>query len=263
MVALQVHTPSPSKRPTQSCLSPMSEECEHRAVPWHCAEGKAYDAPPSPFAGENRGQDMACAIASWIDGVVERYDAMEKITPSKITVFHAQSTPEISVRDYLIRINKYGGFSNSVTVAALIYIDRVIEDNPHIVVSSRTVHRLLITAMLLAAKFNDDVHLGNAAFAQIGGIRTPELNRLEVHFLKLCQFNLVVSAELYATTVSAFETHDSGVPPRIPTQVDHLAIQMAGLGSPLCKEWQSLFDAAVAMQHAEQFRDACPMVSAS
>merc|ERR1712216_777538 len=110
MVALQVHTPSPTKRRAQTC---MSEECETRAVPWHCAEGEACDSPPSSFPAENQGQDMACAVASWIDGVVEKYDAMEQFTPSKITVFHAQSTPEISVRDYLIRINKYGGFSNS------------------------------------------------------------------------------------------------------------------------------------------------------
>ena len=70
-------------------------------------------------------------------------------------MFHAQAKPEISVRDYLIRINKYGNFSNSVSVAAMVYIDRILERHPEIVLTSRTVHRLLIAAMLLAAKFND------------------------------------------------------------------------------------------------------------
>jgi len=136
------------------------------------------------------------------------------------------------VKDYMIRINKYGNFSNSIGVAALIYIDRVLERHPEIVLTSRTVHRLLIAAFLLAAKFNDDVHLGNGAFAQIGGIRTAELNRLEVSFLKLCDFSLVVSQELYSATVSAFETQQEG---RCPAEVAPLADVpfICGLGSPI------------------------------
>lgn len=184
------------------------------------------------FATEKDGEAIVNAIAGWIDSVVEYYDELEKVKPSVITVFHAQAKPEISVRDYLLRINKYGNFSRSVGTAAIIYIDRLLEKHPEIVLTSRTVHRLLISATLVAAKFNDDVHLGNSAFAQIGGIRTVELNRLEVNFLKMCEFSLVVSSELYAATVSAFQTHASG---RMPMEVAPLAEMpevVCGLGSP-------------------------------
>jgi len=228
MTSLCVHMPSPERRPP----SPTSEECVIRAVPWHCTEADAVEAPASPFAEENNGESMVHAIASWIDSVVERFDEMETRKPSVITVFHAQAKPEISVRDYLIRISKYGNFSKSVGVAALIYIDRVLERHPEIVMTSRTVHRLIIVATLLAAKFNDDVHLGNSAFAQIGGIRTVELNRLEVNFLKLIDFSLVVSSELYSATVSAFEVQARGGTPVKVARLSQIP-WLCGLGSPL------------------------------
>lgn len=222
-----VHMPSPGKR--QPCAR--SEECSDRAVPWHLAEASAINQAPSAFAEEKNGESMVNAMASWLDSVVERFDERERVSASKITVFHAQAKPEISLRDYLLRINKYGNFSKSVGVAAMIYIDRVLERHPEIVMTSRTVHRLLIAGYLLAAKFNDDIHLGNSAFAQIGGIRTVELNRLEVNFLKLCDFSLVVSSELYAATVSAFEVRAQG---GTPTKVAPLGqIEwVRGLGSP-------------------------------
>jgi len=184
---------------------------------------------------------------------------------SRFQVFHAQAKPEISIKDYMIRINKYGNFSNSVSVAAMIYIDRIIENHPEIVLTSRTVHRLLIAAMLLAAKFNDDVHLGNSAFAQIGGIRTAELNRLEVSFLKLCEFSLVVSSELYSATVSAFETQMSGMK---PVEVAALAENpfICGLGSPIgykgkCGEGSTL--ETMYGHPLNHFSSACSLVSAS
>jgi len=211
--------------PRNECPTPV--ECERRAVPWHCADATAS-------APERSSDELVQAIAAWLDTVVARYDAQEQITPSTITVFHAQSTPDISVYDYILRINKYGNFSKSVLVAALVYIDRVLEDNPEIVMTSRTIHRLLITSVLVSAKFNDDIHLGNGAFAQIGGIRNAELNRLEVNFLKLCRFTLVVSEELYYTTISAFDAHVEGSSPSNVMSIFAMP-EMCGLGSPLGK----------------------------
>jgi len=175
------------------------------------------------------------SIAKWLDAVVARYDALEKTKQSTITVFHAQSTPDISVSDYLARISKYGNFSKSVLIAALIYIDRVLENNPEIVMTSRTIHRLLITAVLVSAKFNDDIHLGNGAYAQIGGIRNAELNRLEVNFLKLLRFSLCVSEELYFTSISAFEANAEGTSPSNVMSIFAMP-EMCGLGSPIGKK---------------------------
>ena len=51
---------------------------------------------------------------------------------------------------------------------------------------------MIITGMLCAAKFSDDLRLSNKDYARIGGITNIELNRLELIFLETIGFNLSV-----------------------------------------------------------------------
>ena len=56
-------------------------------------------------------------------------------------------------------------------------------------------HRLLITAVLVAAKFLDDSYFNNAYYAKVGGISLEEMNALELDFLLRCDFRLHVVPE--------------------------------------------------------------------
>ena len=69
---------------------------------------------------------------------------------------------------YLERIKKYARCSDSCFVVALIYIDRLIETQ-NVVLTSLNVHRLVITSLMLAAKFFDDLFYNNAFYAKLGG----------------------------------------------------------------------------------------------
>ena len=75
---------------------------------------------------------------------------------ASITIFHGLRPPSISVGKYLERICKYINCSPSCFVAAYIYIDRLIQRHPTLIISSLNVHRLLITSIMVAAKFLDD-----------------------------------------------------------------------------------------------------------
>jgi len=58
--------------------------------------------------------------------------------------------------------------------------------------------------MMLAVKFFDDTYYSNAYYAKVGGVKAPEMNVLEVHFLRLIDWHLYVSPEefdLYKTNV--------------------------------------------------------------
>lgn len=60
------------------------------------------------------------------------------------------------------------------------------------------VHRVICTAVLLAAKFVDDLSYSNEHYARVGGIQTPgEMNRLEVLMLKALDYRLYVSKDNY------------------------------------------------------------------
>jgi len=59
------------------------------------------------------------------------------------------------------------------------------------------IHRLIITAVCVAAKFLDDSYYPNLFYSQIGGITLKELNFLEVEFLFGLNFSLHVTPPEY------------------------------------------------------------------
>jgi hypothetical protein len=61
--------------------------------------------------------------------------------------------------------------------------------------TSLNVHRLVLTGVMLSAKFLDDRYFNNAFYAKVGGVSTPELNRLEMEMLTLLDFRLLVTPE--------------------------------------------------------------------
>mmetsp|Transcript_7934 Transcript_7934/g.11960 ORF Transcript_7934/g.11960 Transcript_7934/m.11960 type:complete len:173 (+) Transcript_7934:52-570(+) len=110
------------------------------------------------------------------------------------TRFHAAEMPLISIEDYIERIALYSSCSESCFILALVYIDRIIHVNEDFELCFLNIHRLLITSVLLAAKFHDDDSLGNSFFAEVGGISCLEMNVLEIEFLYLLNFTLRVSS---------------------------------------------------------------------
>ena len=68
------------------------------------------------------------------------------------------------------------------------------------------VHRLLVTSVMLAAKFFDDHYLDNQHYAAVGGVPKGEMNILELEFLFLLEFNLHVTQadyDMYRTALHA------------------------------------------------------------
>lgn len=94
--------------------------------------------------------------------------------PGPVTKFHALRPPAITILDYCARIHKYASCSPECFVLALVYIDRLIQRNS-LLLTSLNVHRIIITAIMLAAKFFDDQYFNNAYYAKVGGVPTSEV----------------------------------------------------------------------------------------
>lgn len=141
-------------------------------------------------------------LASLLDRVVQRNEKLLEATKKqeKITVFHGLRAPNLSIRSYIDRIFKYSNCSPSCFTLAYVYIDRFIHQQPEVPITSLNVHRLLITSVMVAAKFVDDAFFNNAYYAKVGGVSTLEMNRLELEFLFNLDFKLQV-------TVSTFESY--------------------------------------------------------
>eukprot|EP00179_Madagascaria_erythrocladioides_P003308 CAMPEP_0198314836 /NCGR_PEP_ID=MMETSP1450-20131203/5327_1 /TAXON_ID=753684 ORGANISM="Madagascaria erythrocladiodes, Strain CCMP3234" /NCGR_SAMPLE_ID=MMETSP1450 /ASSEMBLY_ACC=CAM_ASM_001115 /LENGTH=227 /DNA_ID=CAMNT_0044017917 /DNA_START=72 /DNA_END=755 /DNA_ORIENTATION=- len=114
---------------------------------------------------------------------------------AEITVFHAQAPPAISLEDYLVRLMRYTCCSPVCFVSALLCLESAGETNAALRVDSLNAHRLLLTTVMIAAKFWDDTFFASSYYARVGGVPTSELNALELEFLVLADFRVCFSAE--------------------------------------------------------------------
>lgn len=105
--------------------------------------------------------------------------------------FHAQNVPVISIHSYLTRILKYCPMSSDIFLSLLVYFDRMsknplsdqsdhgsrqmftstrlyLGDEHHpFAIDSYNIHRLVITAIVVASKFCSDVFYTNSRYAKV------------------------------------------------------------------------------------------------
>ncbi|GAA5811097.1 hypothetical protein MFLAVUS_004526 [Mucor flavus] len=136
-------------------------------------------------------------VADLLESIIETNDKLIITNDaSAVTHFHSRAVPNIGIYSYLTRILKFASFSNEVLLSLLVYFDRIAKlEKAKYAVNSLTVHRLLITSIVVASKFTSDVFYPNTRYAKVGGIPLYELNQLELEFLFLCNFDLHVKLE--------------------------------------------------------------------
>lgn len=118
-------------------------------------------------------------------------------SPSKQTSF--------TLNFYCKRLLDYTCCSKSCFVVAILYLVRLSERCPIFELNDFNVHRLICTAVVLAAKWLDDVSYSNSHYARVGGIQTAaEMSRLEEHMLRSLDFRLFITKEKYEEVETNF-----------------------------------------------------------
>ncbi|KAL1535800.1 Cyclin-U4-1 [Salvia divinorum] len=141
-------------------------------------------------------------LSSLLQRAAESNDLSPPFDAQMISVFHGLTRPTISIETYLQRIFKYANCSSSCYIVAYVYLDRFTQRQPALCLNSFNVHRLLITSVMLSAKFMDDMYYNNAYYAKVGGISTTEMNFLELDFLFGLGFHLNVTPSTFHTYCS-------------------------------------------------------------
>lgn len=111
--------------------------------------------------------------------------------------FDATRLPSVSIGDYMTRLERYCCCTDECFIVSLVYLERVLEYNPGYAITNLNVHRLLLAASILSAKFQDDDYYSNAYYSKVGGVSTEEMLLLEASLLELLHWRAHVSVEEY------------------------------------------------------------------
>jgi len=171
-----------------------------------CVEGDLSALSDPALSDPSAEKTLLSVMACVLEQLVSRNDQLP-FDPATATVFHGLRSPNVSVRAYLQRIHKYTNVSPGCLVCALLYIDRFMQRNKSILLTSRSVHRLLITSVVVSMKFLDDLYYNNVYYAKIGGIPTSEMNSLELEFLFRLNFDLHAPQEEYERYKYELQVH--------------------------------------------------------
>lgn len=142
---------------------------------------------------------QACASKSMYRAVENLQSATPLTLPpisDPISYFFSTKIADIGIEEYVQRLLQYAQCSDAVFVNALILLRRLAEKDPRLMLSHYNVHRLLITSVMISAKFLDHAWFSNAYYAKVGGIPSvQEINCLEIEMLKLLDYRIKVAPE--------------------------------------------------------------------
>jgi hypothetical protein len=143
----------------------------------------------APVANEAFIQGLGIVLSHWVGQNVATNSAPDR--------FHSSQVPSIGIQAYIQRLRKYFQCSDECFVLALVYIDRIGKKNESMAVCDATVHRLLATAVMMAAKFHEDKIYTNRHYGKVSGLGLKEVNLLEAVMLRELDWKLIVSVEDY------------------------------------------------------------------
>eukprot|EP00756_Hemistasia_phaeocysticola_P008728 Hpha_TRINITY_DN14707_c0_g1::TRINITY_DN14707_c0_g1_i1::g.102854::m.102854 len=157
--------------------------------------------------------ELLPAISHAITNLCDQGD--RKFRPTSGSVFECASAAPTSAHDYLVRLTKYGACGKWSFVVMAVLLNRW-RHSCRTELNSFNVHRLMLTAFVVAVKTRDDVYYANKYYASVGGVRTTDLNTMERQLLLDLDWNLHVGTEELDSVVHALKSGFLDVAPSPP-----------------------------------------------
>eukprot|EP00928_Gymnodinium_smaydae_P085040 TRINITY_DN6833_c0_g1_i1.p1 TRINITY_DN6833_c0_g1~~TRINITY_DN6833_c0_g1_i1.p1 ORF type:complete len:281 (+),score=25.78 TRINITY_DN6833_c0_g1_i1:60-845(+) len=185
----------------------MVEECpQAETTPPVVVEDKAVADPPKqsespPVVEPPEQSSPLCGLplVARLSSVLEHMAQQNGTEGTKPTVFHSKRKVPGTFYDYMGRLHQYFQCSDACFILALAYMDRLGRNQADLNVNDLTFHRLMLTSLVVAAKYHDDVYYSNRYYAKVGGVSVKELGCLETAFLTCLSFSVHVPLEQYQT----------------------------------------------------------------
>ena len=150
----------------------------------------------SPENKDTKNINLINSISKTLNTILEQNKKLKNykdILKKQISMyFSANTIPNISIKDYLIRIQNYSEMEKSTLILSLILIDKMCKKSG-IVLTHYNIHRILFSSVLISIKYNEDSYFDNNFYSQIAGVKPNELKLLEYTFLEYNDFSIYVN----------------------------------------------------------------------
>lgn len=147
----------------------------------------------------------------FIGEIAETWNQLSSLNYSRRqlqTCFDSATVPPISIHDYVSRLWKFMDCSVHCFGFSVAYIQRILDNHPDMRVSALNVHTLILSSVVVAAKFHDDSFRANSYYARVGGVSPNALFTLEAHFLRLLGWQAGVTPEEFESCCKLLFYHD-------------------------------------------------------
>lgn len=112
-------------------------------------------------------------------------------------VFNLLKPPSLTLEQYLIRIKTYStSISVPVYIHAAYLIFKLCIFFDLVKLTELNVYRYVLSLIRCLTKILEDVYQKQKSFAIVGGVSRTELLRIEVGFLYMCNFNIIVGENM-------------------------------------------------------------------
>ena len=161
------------------------------------SESSLFDKSLNDYECEgltNKINDLTTVISQLFREII--CDSLSKESSAEVDCFNAKKVPAMGLEDYMKRIVKYSQLHASTLILAVVYIDRICDLKKYNL-SFNNIHRVVLSAILVSIKYNEDDFYKNTQYAKIGGISLKEINALEYEFCSLIDFSFFVTYSTY------------------------------------------------------------------
>ena len=180
------------------------------------SEEEGLDTTPQTKTKEDespklQNKSLIKSISQTLESILENNKQLpnfkEILKSQAKMVFSANLIPNISIEDYLIRIQMYSNIEKSTLIISLILIDRLCQIS-NLTLTYHNIHRIIFSAILISIKYNEDTYYDNKYYAEIAGVTLKELKILEYSFLSMVHFKLFIQEELYDKYIQYLDNID-------------------------------------------------------
>ncbi|CUM62747.1 uncharacterized protein PRCAT00000304001 [Priceomyces carsonii] len=113
-----------------------------------------------------------------------------------LKIFNLLKAPDLSIRDFLIRIETFSTMSVLVCIHSAYLLFKLCLLLDVVKLSPLNIHRLVLGLIRCLTKTLEDLYQKQGSFAAVGGISKKDLFRIEVSFLYLTNFRLTADEEI-------------------------------------------------------------------